>query len=256
MRDALVLGYHAVSADWPASLAVRPDVLDEHLTLLVRRGYRGGRLSDIVAGLGPERALAVTFDDAYVSTLERAAPILARHGLPGTVYVPTDWPGRPGPMRWPGIDRWEAEGYGGELRCLSWDQLRELDAMGWEIGAHTCSHPHLTRVDDAQLQRELIDSKALVEDEIGKRCRSLAYPYGDADARVARAAGAAGFENAVTLPRAREPLLTREVLLTPRIPVHRVDDLARLRLKVAPSARRVRASKLFHRFARAAAPAP
>ena len=45
----------------------------------------------------------VTFDDAYLSVLERAYPVLASLGLPGVVFVPTDWPDRAPPMSWPGI---------------------------------------------------------------------------------------------------------------------------------------------------------
>ena len=59
------------------------------------------------------KTVVVTFDDAYLSVLELARPILDRLGLPATVFVPTDWPARDEPMRWPGIDQW----MGGAVRA-------------------------------------------------------------------------------------------------------------------------------------------
>jgi peptidoglycan/xylan/chitin deacetylase (PgdA/CDA1 family) len=62
------------------------------------------------------------------------------------------------------------------------------------------SHPHLPRLDDAGLRLELEESKARIEDELGRPCRFLAYPFGDDDARVHEAAEAAGYEAAFALP--------------------------------------------------------
>ena len=106
MSDVLVLCYHAVSERWPSELAVSPELLDEQLTTLEGRGYRATTFTRAVTDPPWPRTLAVTFDDAYRSTLDLAAPVLARHGAPGTVYAPTDWVGRPEPMSWPGIEQW------------------------------------------------------------------------------------------------------------------------------------------------------
>ena len=72
------------------------------------------------------KTLAITFDDAYRSTLEQAAPVLARHDAPATVYAPTDWVGRAEPMTWPGIEEWSDGPHRDELLCLDWDGLAEL----------------------------------------------------------------------------------------------------------------------------------
>ena len=154
MSDVLVLSYHAVSERWPAALSVTPTRLEEQLRLLVDRGYAGRTFTEAVRERDGGRVLAVTFDDGYRSVLELALPILSRLGLPGTVFVPTDFPGG-GPMAWPGIDGWLGTEHEHELQPLSWDELRRLQDAGWEIGSHACSHPHLTRLGDAELEREL-----------------------------------------------------------------------------------------------------
>lgn len=239
MADTLVLCYHAVSERWPAALSVTPSALDRQLGELVRRGYRGARFTEAVTSFRSAPTVVVTFDDAYRSVLERAKPILDRHGLPGTVYVPTDWPDDARPMRWPGIDRWLGTPHADELRGLSWDELRDLADAGWEIGSHTCSHPHLTQVGDAALVRELTESKARVEAALDRPCTSLAYPYGDVDARVESATGEAGYLAAGDIPRVLYP---GRALCWPRTPIYHADTLRRFGLKVSPALRRLRTS--------------
>jgi peptidoglycan/xylan/chitin deacetylase (PgdA/CDA1 family) len=83
---------------------------------------------------------------------------------------------------------------------VSWDDIREMSRAGIEIGAHTLSHPRLTRLSDDELQREIIGSKRRIEDEIGQRVTSFCYPNGapaDYDDRVADAVRSAGFNCAV-----------------------------------------------------------
>jgi peptidoglycan/xylan/chitin deacetylase (PgdA/CDA1 family) len=241
MKDVLVLCYHAVSPSWPAALSVTPDALERQLGELARRGYRGVRFTDAVSGSVEGRVVAVTFDDNYRSVLELAKPILDRYGYPGTLYVPTDWPSDPRPMRWPGIDRWLGTPHEREMESLEWEELRELAADGWEIGSHTCSHPHLPELHDAALARELRDSKTRIEEELRRPCTSLAYPYGEADARVAAATAQAGYACAGTIPRV---LSSPQPLLWPRTPIFHDDTMSRFRLKVSPAIRRLRASPL------------
>lgn len=239
MEDPLVLCYHAISPTWPAALSVTPDALEAQLAELAGRGYRGATFTDVVEGRTQGRALAVTFDDNFRSVLELAKPILDRHGFPGTLFVPSDWPDDRRPMRWPGIDRWLDTPHEAEMESLAWDELRELAAAGWEVGSHTCSHPHLPACDDAALAHELRASKARIEEELGRPCTSIAYPYGDVDDRVAAATGEAGYLAGGTIPRV---LRTCEPLRWTRTPIFHDDDVRRFRRKVSPAIRRLRAS--------------
>ncbi len=242
MSDTLVLCYHAVSDSWPAPLAVSVDQLRTQLERLVERGYRGVTFSEAVAGSGAGRTLAVTFDDAYRSTL-KAQPVLAELGLPGTVFVPSAHVGSPAPMSWPGIDQWVGGPHEPELHCMDVGELRQLADAGWEIAAHTVSHPHLTTVSDVELARELTDSRASLEALMGAPCRSLAYPYGDFDGRVVAAARAAGYAAACTLEVGRQG---GDPLAWPRIGVYRDEPDWRVALKCSPLVRRVSLAKLRH----------
>jgi peptidoglycan/xylan/chitin deacetylase (PgdA/CDA1 family) len=238
VADVLVLCYHAVSEDWAADLSIPPDELERQLTGLVRRGWRGATFDEAVAAAPGPRTLAVTFDDGYRSVLELAMPILSALGLPATVFVPTDHVGSEDPMAWPGIDQWLGGPHEQELIPLSWEELGGMAEAGWEIGSHTLSHPRLTGLDDARLRDELRASKAECERMTGRPCRTLAYPYGDADARVVDAARDAGYAAAAAL--ARSMRMTSR-LAFPRVGVYHPDTGWRFHAKAARATRLVRA---------------
>ena len=229
MRPPLVLGYHGLSDTWPDMTAVRPDAFEEQVELLVQRGYRGATFTDaLTAPTAEKKTVAITFDDACRSVFEQAFPVLARFGLPATVFVPTAYAGTDLPMGWAGFDRWLGTPHEGELACLPWEALRTLADAGWEIGSHTHSHPRLPTLSDDALARELRESREHLEAQLGRRCRSVAYPYGVADDRVADATRAAGYRSGAVLYRWSTPRLT---LQWPRVGVYRGDTPERLRAR-------------------------
>lgn len=179
------------------------------------------RFSEAVLKRPRGRLVAVTFDDGYRSVLTRAKPILDRLGWPGTLYVPTDYIGTERPMSWPGIDQWVGGRFEQELMPLSWDALRELQEAGWEIGSHTSSHPHLTRLGHRELRSELVTAKDACERELGRACPSVAYPYGDVDDRVIAAARATGYRTGAALPDRHH---AADPLRWPRVGVYFSDD--------------------------------
>lgn len=240
MSDVLVLCYHAVSPEWPAALSITPADLDAHLDLLARRGYRAITFTEALTGAPRGRVVVLTFDDAFGSVLSRARPILDSYGFPATVFVPTDWVGRDEPMTWPGIDQWRGGPHEPELYPMDWEQLATLADAGWEVGSHTCSHPRLTQLDDDALARELTTSRDAVEHRLGRPCTSLAYPYGDVDARVAQATERAGYATGACLARSLQAL---GPLRHPRVGVYHLDRPWRFRLKVSRTGRGLRARR-------------
>ena len=236
--DILVLAYHAASDDWPAALAVRPERFEQQLMMLVERGYRGATCYSAVHGTPFPRTVAITFDDAYRSVIDVAFPILQRVGFPATVFVPTNYCDRSGDaMSWPGISQWVGGPHEHELQPLTWSQLRTLGDAGWEIGAHSLSHPDLTQLSDARLDEELRGPRARCEHELGCACTSLAYPFGAHDERVVEAARRAGYRTACTVP---DRLTAVDYLTWPRIGVWRHDGSFAFRLKISPTVRRLR----------------
>ncbi len=242
MSEVLVLCYHAVSPTWPATLAVTPEALERQLTSLVRRGWRGATFYDAVFDPPSPRTLAVTFDDAFASVQTLALPILERLGLPGTVFAPTAFISRRDRLSWPGIEHWQRSPHAAELIPMGWPQLGELTDRGWEIGSHTHTHPRLTRLEDDAARHELAQSRAECLQHLGQACRTIAYPYGDVDGRIAGIAERAGYAAGASLSRRLEPLGPYR---WPRVGIHHMDVWWRFKLKAARPSRRARASNLW-----------
>ena len=124
--------------------------------------------------------VSFTFDDGLASSLTQAAPVLAKYGFTGTDYVSTGCIGMTTTPNTCGAD--EDEIY------MTWDQVTELkNVYGWEIGAHTVTHPLLASSDSdfqpqkltaTQVIQELTQSKADLAAH-GITATNFASPYGD-----------------------------------------------------------------------------
>lgn len=243
-EDRLVLCYHAVSPDWPIGLAVTPQALERQVGRLLRLGYAPATFWETVHRPPAPHVFAVTFDDGWVSVLRHGFPVLDRLDVPATVFVASSLVDtHEQPLRGAVIDPWQDTPHRDELYCLSWAELHELAGRGWEIGAHSMTHPLLTRLDDEALGRELRGSKDRCEEMLGVPCRTMAYPTGDFDERVERAAEAAGYEAAAALPR-RFTVPPRR-LAWPRVSIQRGDGDLAFRVKASPLVRSLRSTALW-----------
>lgn len=124
-------------------------------------------------------AVALTFDDGLASIATEAAPLLAHHGFPATVFVVSGEVGR--------NNQWRGVGDLGipKQRLLDWDELLQLQAQGFTVGAHTRHHPRLTSCSQQEQLDEIAGSAEEIARAIGVRPAAFAYPYGDLDAGVA-----------------------------------------------------------------------
>lgn len=243
-RDAAFLGYHALVDDGPPFLSMSPAVFERQLDFLAAKGYRSGTRADLETlaadrPLGGNRAF-LTFDDGFLDTYTVARPLLAERGFTGFVFVLPRHLDDGAPLAWPEVAG-EVRRHPETMRSMTWEQAGALAGEGWEIGSHTLTHPRLTELGDAELAAELGESRQLVADRLG-RCDTLAYPFGAWDARVERAAAAAGYRFAFTLPidsqRGASPLSI------PRLTIDDRDSVARFRAKVSLAGRLILFSQL------------
>lgn len=132
----------------------------------------------------PEKAILLTFDDAYLGLYENAYPLLKEYNYPATYFVQTGFVGVPT-----------------SKDHFTWDQMREMDASGLiDFAAHTVNHPPDLRVlDDARLRREVFDCKTKLEQELGHPIHYFAYPEGNRDERVKQYLADAGYWMSFTM---------------------------------------------------------
>ena len=126
---------------WQVDTSVTPERLREQLLLLQSKGYRGVTLSEALRTPKRRKVMVATFDDAHISVYTLAKPILEELGVPGTIFVPTDYPDSGRRMAWKGYDMWVGTPHEQELACMSRTSCARSRTPGWEIGSHTCAHP-------------------------------------------------------------------------------------------------------------------
>ncbi|MDX2273145.1 MAG: polysaccharide deacetylase family protein [Cyanobacteriota bacterium] len=132
----------------------------------------------------PPKAILLTFDDAYLGQYEFAYPLLKEFNYPAAYFVQTAFVGVPT-----------------SKDHFTWEQMQQMDREGLvSFAAHTVSHPSdLRALPDDKLQRELVESKRLMEEKLGHAIEYFAYPEGNRDARVIEAVKAAGYKMAFTM---------------------------------------------------------
>ncbi len=172
---AVILVYHHIADDTPASTSISPDTFATHLDYLESNGFRVWALSRLLSALDdpeelPDNVVAITFDDAYASVYSNAFPILQARRWPFAVFASTD-----------ALDRHNNT-------YMSWSQMRRLAEQGVEIGNHSSSHAHLIRrlegEDSAAWQQriktEIGQAQARLNAEIPQGVLQVfAYPYGE-----------------------------------------------------------------------------
>jgi peptidoglycan/xylan/chitin deacetylase (PgdA/CDA1 family) len=159
----------------------------EQIEYLARAGYQTlslERFERILSGTEPPppRAALITFDDGCESVFRLAAPILRSHRMPAVVFVTSD----------PASRVFLAPE---SQRRLSDEEIRQLDGLGIACGSHGLSHAGLGDLDDAELRRELEESRLALGSVVGRGITSLALPLNSYTPRVLAAARAAGYRH-------------------------------------------------------------
>lgn len=170
-----VLMYHCVGGDRTVSWATSPAAFRRHVEWLSAH-------ADIVSLHEIQRRLvagntalrpcvAITFDDGYAVNLDLAVPLLLDAGMPVTFFVTVTNMLNGQPFA---HDReWDQT-----RRPISRRELRDLADSGVEIGSHGLTHADYSQFSEADLIREIGESKIALEDVIGRPVRSLTVPFG------------------------------------------------------------------------------
>jgi peptidoglycan/xylan/chitin deacetylase (PgdA/CDA1 family) len=237
VQDAgLILCYHNVVADrddarGDAALHLPFEDFKMQVRWLTDH-YEVVPLRDWVARLKMGASLrstaAVTFDDGYAGTFACAVPWLKQMGIPATVFVVADAPGRSSGFWWdhPAVlarrtdkrrTRWLTEMRGDAACILSdcdcaapvemppmrrpagWTTIREHAGHGIDIGAHSVTHRSLTQLSSGELEREVVGCRTAIHAATGIWTDAFAYPYGLWNGWTRDVVRAAGYRAAVAL---------------------------------------------------------
>jgi peptidoglycan/xylan/chitin deacetylase (PgdA/CDA1 family) len=196
--DAVILCYHRFGPAVADSMTTRTSVFEEQLARLRAEGYRIVPLDAVIEGLAgraplPEKAVAITIDDAHATVYSEVLPIIRREQLPVTLFV---YP----------------SAVSNASYAMTWEQLREMKDTGLvSIQSHTWWHPNFKterkRLDDAAYAKlvrlQLEKPRATLKQRLGAEADVLAWPFGIHDPDLEAAAAAAGYRASLALGERR-----------------------------------------------------
>ncbi|MBD5771247.1 polysaccharide deacetylase family protein [Marinomonas colpomeniae] len=174
-----VLQYHHVSATSPKSTSVTPEQFTEHMDYLKTAGFQvvdlRSALDDLKDNIAlPEKAVAITFDDAYRNIYKAGFPILKERSFPFTIFINTE-----------PVERQSRS-------FLTWDQMKEMKASGGAFANHTISHPYMLRKNEGEsdsawlgrMTNEVDTVEGLLVEKLGSSPKMMAYPYGESNITI------------------------------------------------------------------------
>ncbi len=173
-RGIPILMYHSVTWEEDNNLHpyyrtnTTPEMFARQMRFLSEAGYTVISLDEVLGKLTQNNSLSkyavLTFDDGFRDFADEAFPILQKYGFTATVFLSTGFIGREfSPLR--------------NKKCLSWGDVRDLYTKGVQFGSHTVNHPKLRLLEKQEIEREIRDSKNMIEDRIDKAITSFSYPY-------------------------------------------------------------------------------
>src|SRR3989344_2712390 len=161
---------------------VSPENFEKQLQYLKENDFQNILLKDLANYFSgnftlPAKPIIITFDDGLISQYNNALPLLQKYGFTATFFIFTNPIGR-------------SQNY------LNWEQIKELENFGIEIGSHGIYHLLLNKIDKNRLAEETSGSKEKIEENLGQKIYSFAYPFGAYNDQVVKMIKEAGYQSA------------------------------------------------------------
>jgi len=214
-----ILMYHSIAQSTNPKFkqfAVPPALFAEHMTYLRQHSYTPINVTQLVCMFLqgkfalPERPVVLTFDDGFADFYTNALPVLQQCGSTATLYIATGFIGS--------TSRWLAREGEATRPMLTWDQVNEISTCGIECGGHSHWHHQLDALPLAEARDEIVRCKALLEDHLGQKVSSFAYPHGYHSAAIKRLVREAGYTSACAVGYAMSSTTTDPFALA-RLPM-------------------------------------
>ena len=196
-----ILMYHK-TGDPPAGsklkkLWVSRKKFDAQMAYLKNKGYEVITFKDIAEGrvMDGAKKVVITFDDGYRNNYTEAFPVLQKYGFKAVFYVVSSTIGKK--------NLWHDADIEQPLEMMTAPDIKEMSAAGMEIGGHTVSHKNLSRLDDAEAEREIAENKEELEKLTGDTALSFSYPYGGYSGKVKQIVSNAGYRYAVIIKQGK-----------------------------------------------------
>ena len=188
-----ILMYHNINDNYSienSNVEISNATFKEHMEAIRDTGYSTITFTEYInycngKGSLPEKPILLTFDDGYLNNYTNAFPILKEMNMKATIFIVTGRMGMQGGVTYP---------------HFTWEQAKEMENSGIiDIQCHTTYHNDLSVISDDDLVFELRKSRFMIYKYLGKKVEVLAYPYGNYDDGVKKAAEKAGYKACVQI---------------------------------------------------------
>jgi peptidoglycan/xylan/chitin deacetylase (PgdA/CDA1 family) len=198
-----ILMYHSISNSSNGRFkpfTVTPEAFAMQMEYLHQQGYTTMTVTQAIearakgAGHWPLHPVVLTFDDGFADFWHAALPILQQYAFNATLYLTTGYIGN--------TSCWLRREREMTRPMLTWAQIAAIQSWGIECASHTHSHPQLDMLPLARAREEIVQSKDLLQDQLGQAISSFAYPYGYSTVRVRHLVQEAGYTSACAVRHA------------------------------------------------------
>ncbi len=183
-KAAVIFAYFAIGDDSNPNTSLQSGQFMDQMDVLAQGGYTVKKLPDIISSFQkgkslPEKTVAITFDGADKSVLDKAAPYLIENDIPFTIFVPAA--------------RVEAD----KPPYMNWDSLRALKKTGLvTFGLHPADYSRLASAGEEDIRRQINNSIALMRERLGIETKLIAYPFGEYNEKFKHVVKSMGFDAA------------------------------------------------------------
>lgn len=205
--DIPVFAYHRFGDSRYPSTNISSDVFESQLKYLADNHYTVLTLGEAVAKWKagkslPDKAVILTIDDGYLSFYKNGWPLLKKYGYSATIFVQT--------------------GTIGGSDFMSWQQIKEMQKAGIEIGNHSHDHAQFLNLDGkdrmAAFRKDLAQASDQFQEHLGSKPTLYCYPYGEWTSDMEQVLRDAGFE-AATAQKSGVFSQSSDAMAIPRFPM-------------------------------------
>lgn len=206
LQTVPILTYHRFSRKEADKMVVTEASFDAQMKYLKDNGYQVIKLDQLLDFLNfkyqaPKKSVVITIDDGWRSCYDIAFPILKKYGFPATLFIYTDF-------------------IGGE-KAMSWEQVKDMSENGFDIQCHSKTHRNLARLYGDEtlndyvkiLDEEIALSTKRIKENLDKKCKYFAYPYGESNSMLIEVLKKYGYHSAFTITRGSNPFFTNNFMI-------------------------------------------
>lgn len=211
-----ILNYHSICDEGCSPISVKCDQFYRQMEYIDKKGKKCVSAEEFFIDSPSDEKIGLTFDDGYRDNYADMLPIVQKFGFSCTIFLTVNHIGTEQSFSWhTRSDK--------NRHALSWEEVHALMEKGMQMGSHTLNHPILTQIPEKEAWEEISRSKDLLEQKLGVKIRSFAYPAGHFNQAIKEMVEKAGYEFALATKVPNT--IAADRFSIPRISINGLDSL-------------------------------